>query len=295
MRRIIGAVVGFSLGLVFGLAAIAGSQNATTIANWPAVALHVICDSGCAAGGGGLTDAQLRATPVPVSGTLSATVSGTVTASGPVTDTQLRATPVPVSGTVTASGPVTDTQLRATPVPISGTVTANVGSGTQPVSGTIAVSNFPATQPVSGTVAATQSGTWTVQPGNTPNTAAWLVSLPPATLGVTALSGANAAVTATLPAVASQFHYITALKIVRTCTTAIVGTAALAVTTTNLPGSMAWTTGNACAVGSSNDVLTHDFSSPLKSSALNTNTTIVCPALGAAGICRITVHYFTGT
>jgi hypothetical protein len=32
------------------------------------------------------------------------------------------------------------------------------------------------TQPVSGTVTATanQSGTWTVQPGNTPNTSAWL-------------------------------------------------------------------------------------------------------------------------
>lgn len=60
---------------------------------------------------GGLTDAQLRATPVPV--------SGTVTATGPLTDTQLRATPVPVSGTVTATGPLTDTQLRATPVPVS--------------------------------------------------------------------------------------------------------------------------------------------------------------------------------
>lgn len=45
------------------------------------------------------------------------------------------------------------------------------GSGvTQPVSGTF----WQATQPVSGTVAATQSGTWTVQPGNTPNTTAWL-------------------------------------------------------------------------------------------------------------------------
>lgn len=30
------------------------------------------------------------------------------------------------------------------------------------------------TQPVSGTVAATQSGTWTVQPGNTANTTPWL-------------------------------------------------------------------------------------------------------------------------
>jgi len=53
--------------------------------------------------------------------------------------------------------------------------------------GSVSVSNFPssqavtgtffqATQPVSGTVAATQSGAWTVQPGNTANTTAWLVT-----------------------------------------------------------------------------------------------------------------------
>src|SRR3954451_8060027 len=48
---------------------------------------------------GPLTDAQLRASNVPVS--------------GPVTDTQLRASAVPVSG------PLTDTQLRASAVPVS--------------------------------------------------------------------------------------------------------------------------------------------------------------------------------
>ena len=40
--------------------------------------------------------------------------SGAVT--GPLTDAELRATPVPVSGTVTASGPVTNAELRAAPV-----------------------------------------------------------------------------------------------------------------------------------------------------------------------------------
>jgi hypothetical protein len=76
-----------------------------------------------------------------------------------------------------------------------------------PVTGTVSVSNFPSTQAVtqsgiwstgrtwdlssstdsvtivpsgtqtvSGTVAATQSGIWTVQPGNTPNSTAWLVT-----------------------------------------------------------------------------------------------------------------------
>lgn len=45
----------------------------------------------------------------------------------PLTDTQLRATPVPVSGTV-ATGGLTDAQLRASAVPISGTV-AVTGAG----------------------------------------------------------------------------------------------------------------------------------------------------------------------
>jgi hypothetical protein len=61
---------------------------------------------------GPLTDTQLRATPVPVSGTVAVT--------GPLTDTQLRATPVPVSGTVTATGPLTDTQLRASAFLVKG-------------------------------------------------------------------------------------------------------------------------------------------------------------------------------
>lgn len=106
---------------------------------------------------GPLTDTQLRATAVPVS--------------GPLTDSQLRATAVPVSG------PLTDTQLRATAVPVSGTF----WQATQPVSGPLTDSQLRATAvPVSlasvPTHAVTQSGTWTVQPGNTANTTAWLVS-----------------------------------------------------------------------------------------------------------------------
>lgn len=117
--------------------------------------------------------------------------------------------------------------------------------------------------------------------------------LPPAQLAVTALSAANAAVTATLPSVTGQFHYITTILVQRTCTAALVGTAALAITTTNLPGSLAFTAGNACAVGSTNNDLVLNMSSPLKSSVVTTATTIVCPAAGAAVVCRITVLYFT--
>lgn len=53
--------------------------------------------------------------------------------SGGLTDTQLRATPVPISGTVTATGPLTDTQLRATPVPVSGTVTVGTFPDNEPI------------------------------------------------------------------------------------------------------------------------------------------------------------------
>jgi hypothetical protein len=74
---------------------------------------------------GGLTDAQLRASAVPVSGTVG--ISGTV----PVSGTFWQATqPVSIAATVNVSGPLTDTQLRASAVPVSGTF----WQATQPVS-----------------------------------------------------------------------------------------------------------------------------------------------------------------
>lgn len=80
-------------------------------------------------------------------------VQGTVTVSGPLTDTQLRATAVPVSGTVGVSGavsvtgPLTDTQLRATAVPVSGTF----WQATQPVSGTVGIDSATNTVKIDGT------------------------------------------------------------------------------------------------------------------------------------------------
>ena len=118
----------------------------------------------------GLTDAQLRATPVPVSGTVAVTgtffqvtqpvsgtvgVSGSVSVTGPLTDTQLRATALPVSGTVGVSGSVavTGTFWQATqPVSIAGTVAVSGGiTDTQLRATPVAVSGtfFQATQPVS--------------------------------------------------------------------------------------------------------------------------------------------------
>src|SRR6516164_161529 len=88
---------------------------------------------------------------------------------------------ITVSGTTTVSGTVTANQGGApwTMKPdgtawaqTSTSANVNVTNASVPVTGTF----WQATQPVSGTVAATQSGTWTVQPGNTANTTAWLVT-----------------------------------------------------------------------------------------------------------------------
>lgn len=115
----------------------------------------------------GITDAELRAAPVPVSGTVSvdnfpASQDVVVTSSalptgaatlalqstgnaslssidskltsplavtGPLTDSQLRDSPVPVSGTIAVSNPgLTDTQLRASAVPVSLTSTTITSS-----------------------------------------------------------------------------------------------------------------------------------------------------------------------
>src|SRR5574343_1249515 len=93
-------------------------DGSVAVSNFPAV--QPVSDNG-----GSLT----------VDGTVG--ISGTVPVSGPLTDSQLRASPVPVSGTVTANagtgpwpvtdnggsltvdGPLTDAQLRATAVPVS--------------------------------------------------------------------------------------------------------------------------------------------------------------------------------
>ena len=74
----------------------------------------------------------------------------------------------PVSGTFfQATQPVSIATMPTTPVKPDGTVWALTGT-----SANVSVTN---TVPISGTIAATQSGTWTVQPGNTANTTAWKV------------------------------------------------------------------------------------------------------------------------
>lgn len=151
---------------------------------------------------GPLTDTQLRATAVPVSGPLTDTQlrASAVPVSGPLTDTQLRATAVPVSGPLTdaelravavpVSGPLTDTQLRATAVPVSAaSLPLPTGAATEStlqsidagIPAALGQTTMAASMPVTissdqSAVPASQSGTWTVQPGNTANTTPWLIT-----------------------------------------------------------------------------------------------------------------------
>src|SRR6516164_18934 len=129
-----------------------------------------------------LTNGQMVALQTNVNGALKVDGSAiTQPISGTITANQGGAWNVGITGTVTVSGTVTSNQGGApwsmkpdgtTWAMTSTSANVNVTNASIPVTGTF----WQTTQPVSGTVAATQSGTWTVQPGNTANTTAWLVT-----------------------------------------------------------------------------------------------------------------------
>ena len=156
------------------------------------------------------------------------------------------------------SGPLTDTQLRATAVPVS-------------------VSSQPL--PTGASTEATQALVNGKLPAFT-------------TLWVSATAASGVAATASLPAVAGQFHYITAIDIQLYATAARTGAATpVTVTTTNLPGSPAWPFPTAQAIGAI-DRYDVPLLTALKSSVVNTATTIAAP-IATAGIWRINVGYYT--
>ncbi len=96
---------------------------------------------------------------------------------------------VGISGTVTTTG-LTDTELRATAVPVS---LSSVPSHNVTNAGTFATQSA-------------QSGTWTVQPGNTPNTSPWLASIHDGTTKaeVVPLTGYNASAVAVVDSSGNQ-------------------------------------------------------------------------------------------
>jgi hypothetical protein len=119
--------------------------------------------------------------------------------------------------------------------------------------------------------------------------------VPPAVLTqvATAVSVANTSIRLKLPPNGpGLFHYIVVLQVTRTCTTTIAGTAVLTISTSNVPGSPAFTMGNACPAGATLNDVTIQPGYPIRSTAANTETEFLCPAIGATGICRITAVYY---
>lgn len=111
---------------------------------------------------------------------------------------------------------------------------------------------------------------------------------------VVVAGAANAIATLTLPNPgAGLFHQITYLDIRRHATAALAGTAAVAITSTNLNG---WGTrvGNAMIAGGTQIDVQQQFSSALKSQASGVATTIVGAAPGAAVLWNMTAHYYVG-
>lgn len=161
-------------------------------------------------------------------------------------------------------------------------VTGAFFQATQPVSGAF----FQATQPVSLATNTPTLATGTNSIGN-------INELRASALAVTGTSAAGTSLTITLPAVAAQFHYITSITMVLYSSAARTGAAApTVVTTTNIPGAIAFTFSTAGAIGAT-DLQDLSLVTPIKSSTVNTATTIVAP-IAAGGIWRITVTYFTG-
>jgi hypothetical protein len=115
-----------------------------------------------------------------------------------------------------------------------------------------------------------------------------------ADLAVTAVGGTGNAVTCTLPAAGpGQHHYIGEIQITKYATAAISGNATpITITTTNLPGSIAYTFETAQAIGT-NSTRNNEYALPLKSLTANTATTVVCPAV-TNSLWRVTVSYYAG-
>ena len=306
------------------------------------------------AGTGTMAVSLATAPTTPVTGTFFQTtqpVSGTVAISNMVsqglTDTQLRLTPVPVSGTVTTGG-LTDTQLRAAAVPVSG----SFFQATQPVSGSFFQTTQPvslatapitpvtgtfwqATQPVSlATLPVTNAGTFAVQSAATlaaettkvigtvniavaqtlatvttvgavtaitnalpagTNVIGAIAEQRASTLHVTATAAVNTAITATLPApAAGLFHYITSVQLVKMYSViGVASGAGVIITSTNLPGTPAWLTEQVAGVaGSAPLVIDYQPTTPLKCSVAATATTFVAPAQ-LQTIWRWNISYFT--
>ena len=103
---------------------------------------------------------------------------------------------------------------------------------------------------------------------------------------------AGAAATLTLPLAAGLKHYITYLRIAKFAAATLTAAAApMTITTTNLPGSLAFSFPADAAPQGSLFPIQEDFAYPVAASSQGTNTTIVAPATTNV-IWRMTAGYY---
>jgi hypothetical protein len=305
------------------------TQNVAVTSALPAgtnVIGHVIADTGSTtAVTGNVTVVQPTGTnlhTVVDSGTITLSgtspVSGTVNANQGTANTAANKWPIEIVDSagvniaaVTAANAV-KVDGSAVTQPVSGTVTANAGTGSFTVAQATAA-NLNAT--VTGTVTTAPPSnastnltqvagatlgaitTYGTSPGavNVPSVNAFVtnpVIVASSQLVQSATAATGVGVTVTLPAVASQFHYISFIEIVKYFTVANAASATpLVITTTNLPGSLAFSFGQPLGTIGTTDTRIYNPNSPLHSSVVNTATTIVAPATTGI-IWRINVFYF---
>jgi len=177
--------------------------------------------------GGSLTvDGTFFQATQPVSGTVAVSnFPATQPVSGPLTDTQLRATPVAISGSFTPSGTQDVNIISTVPVPVTDnggslTVDGTFFQATQPVSGTVAVSNFPASQPVTGTFfQATQPVSLAVAPTTPVTGTFWQATQPVSGTFFQGTQPVSLAVAPTTPVTGTFFQATQPLSIAATLVT----------------------------------------------------------------------------
>lgn len=233
-------------------------------------------------------------------GTTTQPVSGTVTATGPLTDAQLRATSVPVSDSqvLVDNAAFTDGTTKLFPI----------GYIYDEVAGTVLTENDIAAARLNLNRAqifliedGVTRGRWaTVTAANALKVDGSAVTQPisvvpsAATLYVTATAVVNTALTATLPAAgAGLFHYITSLELVKLYSVVgIANGAGVIITTTNMVAMTFTTEQLASVAGTATTVIKEEPATPFRSAVANTATTFVAPAQ-LQTIWRWNVRYFT--
>lgn len=117
----------------------------------------------------------------------------------------------------------------------------------------------------------------------------------PSILHQTGTAAANTLAVATLPAAGpGLFHFVTRISMVRNATAVLLGSATLIHTSTNMPGSPAWSVGNVMAAGGTEFDVDYTPGIGLRSLVANTATTFTMQAAGAAVLNRVNVSYYVG-